>query len=256
MTARCARRAAPTSGSARTSVTGSRTCSGRSTGSPQPTASRSSAVSPVYETAPVGGPEQPDYLNAVVAVDTDARRPARCSSSRSALEARRPSGSAPSAGARGRSTSTCCSSATSGSTSPTSWCPHPRMTERAFVLVPLADLDPGWRARIPRRRRSRSARPVYDWRRPSRPAPAPGPERRGKETQRCTCRVDRNGRSPSWVPAAPGPPSPPRSSARGWTRGRGRRPHARRAVDPAPRPTRLGAPARRRSPTPAATPTS
>jgi 2-amino-4-hydroxy-6-hydroxymethyldihydropteridine diphosphokinase len=27
-------------------------------------------VSPVYETAPVGGPEQPDYLNAVVAVDT------------------------------------------------------------------------------------------------------------------------------------------------------------------------------------------
>ena len=28
------------------------------------------AVSPVYETAPVGGPEQPDYLNAVVAVDT------------------------------------------------------------------------------------------------------------------------------------------------------------------------------------------
>jgi 2-amino-4-hydroxy-6-hydroxymethyldihydropteridine diphosphokinase len=27
-------------------------------------------VSPVYETDPVGGPEQPDYLNAVVAVDT------------------------------------------------------------------------------------------------------------------------------------------------------------------------------------------
>jgi 2-amino-4-hydroxy-6-hydroxymethyldihydropteridine diphosphokinase len=29
------------------------------------------AVSPVYETDPVGGPEQPEYLNAVVAVDTD-----------------------------------------------------------------------------------------------------------------------------------------------------------------------------------------
>jgi 2-amino-4-hydroxy-6-hydroxymethyldihydropteridine diphosphokinase len=28
------------------------------------------AVSRVYETEPVGGPEQPDYLNAVVAVDT------------------------------------------------------------------------------------------------------------------------------------------------------------------------------------------
>src|SRR5262249_56511895 len=29
------------------------------------------AVSSVFETAPVGGPEQPDYFNAVVAVDTD-----------------------------------------------------------------------------------------------------------------------------------------------------------------------------------------
>ncbi len=28
------------------------------------------AVSPVYETLPVGGPEQPDYLNAVITVDT------------------------------------------------------------------------------------------------------------------------------------------------------------------------------------------
>ena len=29
------------------------------------------AVSPVYETAPVGGPPQDDYLNAVVALDTE-----------------------------------------------------------------------------------------------------------------------------------------------------------------------------------------
>ena len=29
------------------------------------------AVSPVYETAPVGGPPQPNFLNAVVAVDTE-----------------------------------------------------------------------------------------------------------------------------------------------------------------------------------------
>ena len=28
-------------------------------------------VSPVYSTEPVGGPEQPDYLNAVVAIETD-----------------------------------------------------------------------------------------------------------------------------------------------------------------------------------------
>ena len=31
---------------------------------------RITAVSPVYETAPVGGPEQPDYLNAVVLAET------------------------------------------------------------------------------------------------------------------------------------------------------------------------------------------
>ena len=78
------------------------------------------AVSPVYETAPVGGPEQPDYLNAVVAVDTAPRR-ARCSSWLSAIEAaadrvRR------CAGVRAPSTSTCSWSATSRSTSPTSWC--------------------------------------------------------------------------------------------------------------------------------------
>ena len=29
------------------------------------------AISSVYETAPVGGPEQDAYLNAVVAIDTD-----------------------------------------------------------------------------------------------------------------------------------------------------------------------------------------
>ncbi|MEP7055562.1 MAG: 2-amino-4-hydroxy-6-hydroxymethyldihydropteridine diphosphokinase [Actinomycetota bacterium] len=29
------------------------------------------AVSPMYETEPIGGPEQPDYLNAVAVVETD-----------------------------------------------------------------------------------------------------------------------------------------------------------------------------------------
>ena len=79
------------------------------------------AVSPVYETAPVGGPEQPDYLNAVVAVDTDARPPASCSSVAPPHRGRGRAACARCAGGRARSTSTSCSSATSASTSPISW---------------------------------------------------------------------------------------------------------------------------------------
>jgi 7,8-dihydro-6-hydroxymethylpterin-pyrophosphokinase len=59
-------------------------------------------VSPVYETAPVGGPPQPDYLNAVVGLDNDLGARALHD-----LEV-----------------------------------PHPRLRDRGFVLAPLADLDP------------------------------------------------------------------------------------------------------------------
>lgn len=49
------------------------------------------AISPVYETAPVGGPEQPDYLNAIVLAETS--RPATGVLRRAhALRGRRPAG--------------------------------------------------------------------------------------------------------------------------------------------------------------------
>ena len=97
-------------------------------------------MSRVYETAPVGGPPQDAYLNAVVAIDTDLdphELLARCQRSRSA-----PSACAPSGGARAPSTSTSCSSTTGASTTATSTVPHPRMWERGFVLAPLRDVAP------------------------------------------------------------------------------------------------------------------
>lgn len=100
------------------------------------------AVSPVYETAPVGGPAgQPPYLNLVVAMDTEA-------SPRQLLEL---AGQLEEAAGRERAERW-------GPRTldvdvllvgdlvvdePDLQVPHPRMWERAFVLVPLSDLDPG-----------------------------------------------------------------------------------------------------------------
>ena len=64
------------------------------------------AVSRVYETAPVGGPPQDAYLNAVVAIDTDLD-PHALSRSHSRSNAM-PGVCAPSAGDHARWTSTCC----------------------------------------------------------------------------------------------------------------------------------------------------
>jgi 2-amino-4-hydroxy-6-hydroxymethyldihydropteridine diphosphokinase len=104
-------------------------------------------VSPVYETDPVGGPDQPDFLNAVVAVDT----------TRTAHELLGLAQSIEAAAARVRTVHwgprtldvDVLLVGDERVDDPDLVVPHPRMAERAFVLVPLADLDPAWRARIP-----------------------------------------------------------------------------------------------------------
>lgn len=99
---------------------------------------RVQALSPVYETAPVGGPSQDDYLNAVVAVDSD-RSPRQLLELAQALER-----------AAGRVRRERWGPRTldvdvllvEGSEvhDPDLEVPHPRLTERGFVLAPLADL--------------------------------------------------------------------------------------------------------------------
>jgi 2-amino-4-hydroxy-6-hydroxymethyldihydropteridine diphosphokinase len=105
------------------------------------------AVSPVYETAPVGGPEQPDYLNAVVAVDTSLT-PHELLRVAQGIEAEGERVRTVRWGPRTLDVDVLLVGAERVD-APDLVVPHPRMTERAFVVVPLADLDPAWRSRIP-----------------------------------------------------------------------------------------------------------
>jgi 2-amino-4-hydroxy-6-hydroxymethyldihydropteridine diphosphokinase len=99
------------------------------------------AVSPVYETVPVGGPAQPDYLNAVLMVRTGLR-PRDLLDRLNRIEA-----------ARGRVREVrfgprtldidIISYADQTSDDPVLTLPHPRAHERAFVLAPWHDLDAG-----------------------------------------------------------------------------------------------------------------
>jgi 2-amino-4-hydroxy-6-hydroxymethyldihydropteridine diphosphokinase len=101
---------------------------------------RVTAVSPVYETAPVGGPAQPDYLNAVVLAD--AALPARELLDRlHEIEAAFDRVRVVRWGPRtldvdvimfGRERSD----------DPELTLPHPRAHERAFVLAPWHQVDP------------------------------------------------------------------------------------------------------------------
>lgn len=97
------------------------------------------AVSPVYETAPVGGPEQGPYLNAVVlATVADPESALRAAHAAEQAEHRV-------RGVRfGPRTLDVDVISVDGvvSDDPRLTLPHPRAHERAFVLAPWADLDP------------------------------------------------------------------------------------------------------------------
>lgn len=105
------------------------------------------AVSPVYETAPVGGPPQDDYLNAVVALDTDLT-PHDLLRIAQGLEDAEHRVRRERWGPRTLDVDVLLVG-DEAVDDPDLVVPHPRLTERAFVLVPLADLDPRWATSIP-----------------------------------------------------------------------------------------------------------
>jgi 2-amino-4-hydroxy-6-hydroxymethyldihydropteridine diphosphokinase len=98
------------------------------------------AVSPVYETAAVGGPVQPDYLNAVLVAATTL--PARAVLDRSqAAEAARHRVRQQRWGPRTLDVDVIVYG-NQISSDPDLTLPHPRAHERAFVLVPWHAVDP------------------------------------------------------------------------------------------------------------------
>lgn len=98
------------------------------------------AVSPVYETDPVGGPDQPDFLNSVVELDTDrSAHELLVLAQRLERDARRIRR------LRWGPRTLDVDVLIVGDevvTDPDLTVPHPRMWERPFVLVPLGDLAP------------------------------------------------------------------------------------------------------------------
>ena len=105
------------------------------------------AVSRVYETAPVGGPDQGPYLNCVVRLETDldARALLDAAHERERVAIRR-------RGVRwGPRTLDVDVLWIDGQTvrEPDLEVPHPRMFERVFVLVPLGDVAPDLVGEVP-----------------------------------------------------------------------------------------------------------
>jgi dihydroneopterin aldolase/2-amino-4-hydroxy-6-hydroxymethyldihydropteridine diphosphokinase len=105
------------------------------------------AISPVYQTAPVGGPAQDDYLNAVLVAQTAL--PARVVLDRArAAEAALGRTRTQRWGPRTLDVDVIVSGAQI-SGDPELTLPHPRAHERAFVLAPWLDVQPG--AQLPGR---------------------------------------------------------------------------------------------------------
>lgn len=107
------------------------------------------AISPVYETKPVGGPPQPDYLNAVLVAATALAPRAVLERTRSAERAFQRT-----RGIRWGPRTLDIDIIMYGeefSDDAELILPHPRAHERAFVLLPWLDADPG--AELPGRGR-------------------------------------------------------------------------------------------------------
>jgi 2-amino-4-hydroxy-6-hydroxymethyldihydropteridine diphosphokinase len=99
------------------------------------------AVSPVYETAPVGTSGHPAYLNAVVLVAT-ALAPRELLAAAQAIEQANGRVRVERWGPRTLDIDVL-AMGSEVSDDPVVLLPHPRAHERAFVLVPWADVDPG-----------------------------------------------------------------------------------------------------------------
>lgn len=98
------------------------------------------AVSPVFETSPVGGPDQPDYLNAVALARTRLS-PLALLAACQEVEAEHGRARIVRWGPRTLDVDIVTYGEIVAST-PVLTLPHPRAAERAFVLVPWALLEP------------------------------------------------------------------------------------------------------------------
>jgi 2-amino-4-hydroxy-6-hydroxymethyldihydropteridine diphosphokinase len=101
---------------------------------------RVTASSRVWETTPVGGPPQPDYLNAAVRVETDLSARDLLDVARR-IETRRGRVRTERWGARSLDIDVLLYD-DAQIDEPDLVVPHPRMAQRAFVLLPLFELEP------------------------------------------------------------------------------------------------------------------